>query len=34
MQKTGDKNKINYAYIHSKIRYGIEMYGQATETQI
>jgi hypothetical protein len=29
-----DKNKLYYAYIHSKIRYGIEIYGQANETQM
>ncbi len=30
-----NKNKfIYYAYIHSKIRYSIEVYGQAIETQI
>ncbi len=28
--KTGDKNNLYYAYLHSKIRYGIEVYGQTT----
>ncbi len=29
-----DKNQLYYAYIYSKIRYGIEVYGQVNDTQI